>query len=221
MARGATIIVGVGPGLGVALAERFGREGRKVGLVARRAGELEGHRRALAERGVEAVAAAGDAGDEASLRGAVERAAADLGEVETLVYNAFAPRQGRPSKLDPKALVDDFRVNVAGALVAAQAVLPALRARGGGAILFTGGGLALDPYPDFASVAVGKAGIRNLALSLAKELAPENIHVATVTICGFIKEGTPFAPAAIADAYAELAAEPKDAWRAELVFRGG
>ncbi len=220
MAKGACIVVGVGPGLGVALAERFGREGRKVGLVARRAGELEGYRRALAERGVSAVAFEGDASDEASLRGAVGRAAAELGEVEVLVYNAAVMRQGKPSRLDVGSLVDDFRVNVAGALVATQAVLPALRARGGGTILFTGGGLALDPFPDFASLAVGKAGVRSLALSLAKELAPEGVHVATVTVCGFIKEGTPFAPSKVADVYAELAAEPQGSWRSEVVFRG-
>jgi short-subunit dehydrogenase len=219
MAKGACILVGAGPGLGAALAERLGREGRDVGLIARRASELEAQRRALSERGITATTAAADAADAASLREAVERIASELGDVEALVYNAAVLARGTPSRLDPRALVDDFRVNVVGALVAAQAALPALRARGGGAIVFTGGGLALDPHPDFASLAVGKAGVRNLALSLAKELAPENIHVATVTICGFIREGTPFAPAAIANVYAELLAEPKDAWRAEVVLR--
>ena len=56
-----------------------------------------------------------------------------------------------------------------------------MRAAGRGSILLTGGGLALDPtgWLPAASLAVGKAGLRSLAFSMHKELAPEGIHVGT------------------------------------------
>jgi NAD(P)-dependent dehydrogenase (short-subunit alcohol dehydrogenase family) len=73
--------------------------------------------------------------------------------------------------------------------------------------------------PQLASLAIGKAGIRSLALSLAKELAPEGIHVATVTICGFIQSGTAFAPDRLADRYLALHEQPRERWESEITVR--
>jgi len=115
-----------------------------------------------------------------------------------------------------------LQVNVAGALAAAQAVLPGMRARGSGAILFTGGGLAFDPtsWPAAASLALGKAALRNLAFSLHAELAPSGIHAGLLTIAGAVQPGTPFDPAHIAEAFWRLAGDAPGAFRAELIFRG-
>src|SRR6185295_7655594 len=160
------VVVGAGPGLGLAVAKRFGREGYLVALVARRADRLEEYRQELAKAGVEGRPFAADAGDAASLTTAFEAICDSLGDPEVLIYNAAVLKPGTPSTLAEGELVDAFRVNVAGALVAAQQVLPGMRKQGGGTLLFTGGGLALEPWPQYASLAVGKAGIRSLALSL-------------------------------------------------------
>lgn len=212
-------IVGVGPGLGLAVAERFGREGFKVGMLARRMDALEGYEQTLRDKGVDATGLPVEAGQPDDVGRALGDLRGRVGKIDVLVYNAAAMRKKPPSALTPEELVEDFRVSVAGALAAAHAVVPSMRAKGGGTILTTGGGLALEPSPGFASLAVGKAGLRSLSLSLAAELAPENVHVATVTICGFIQPGTHFAPEVIAEKYWELHVEPRDRWTHELVYR--
>lgn len=211
-------LVGIGPGLGLALARRFGREGFRVGLIARREGALASYVEGLEAEGITASAHPADAADPAALGRALAELQATHGPAEVLLYNAARIRSAMPSQVEPEELVADFRVNVAGALAAAQAALPGMKALGRGTILFTGGGLALEPVPQYAALAVGKAGIRSLALSLAKELKGEGIHVATVTICGFIAPGTPFDPDTIAEAFWTLHAQPQGSWEREIVF---
>ena len=117
-------------------------------------------------------------------------------------------------------LVREFRVNVGGALVAAQHVSGAMKARRGGALLFTGGGLALDPWPQMASLAIGKAGVRSLAMSLHKDLKDHGVRVATVTVAGLVKHGAgALDPGAIADVFFELYEQPAAAGDAERVVR--
>ncbi len=205
-------IVGFGPGIGAAVARRFAAGGFDVLGLAR---DPSRHA-ALAGPGVALQAA--NAGDAASLAGALPDRTA------VLVYNAYRASftKSGPSGIDPADLTADFAVNVTGALVAAQAVLPGMRAAGKGSILFTGGGLALDPtgWLPAASLAIGKAGLRSLAMTLHAELAPAGIHSGTVTIAGAVAPGTPFDPDRIADAFWDLHQDPPGAFRAELIFRG-
>ena len=163
-----------------------------------------------------------DAGDLAALHTALASIAHDIGPVEVLVYNAYRASYALPSTVRPENVVDDFRVNVVGALAAAQAVLPGMRRRGRGTVLFTGGGLALDPtgWLDACSLAIGKAGLRSLALTLNKELAPAGVHVGTVTIAGMIQPGTAFAPEKIVEAYWEMYQASATTRPAERIYKG-
>ena len=104
------------------------------------------------------------------------------------------------------------------ALAAAQWALPAMRGRARGTLLFTGGGLALEPKPGLASASLGKAALRSLALSLGAELAPAGIHAATVTICGFVRADTPLDPERVAEAFWDLHLEEPADWRREVVL---
>ena len=169
--------------------------------------------------GLEASFFETDAADTDALRNAFAQMREQVGDATVLIYNAFAMRMASPSKTNPEDLLSDLRTNVAGALTATQEVLRAMRAAKRGTILFTGGGFALDPLPQFASVGVGKAALRNLALSLAKELKPEGIHVGTVTICGMVKAGTHFDPERIAEKFLELHLQPAGNFEAEIVYR--
>jgi NAD(P)-dependent dehydrogenase (short-subunit alcohol dehydrogenase family) len=110
-------------------------------------------------------------------------------------------------------------VNVIGALISAKQVLPHMREQQRGSILFTGGGLALGPAPQYASLAMGKAALRNLAYSLGGELEDENILVGTVTIAGYIKPGTHFAPERIADAFWALHAQEPGQREHEIIYK--
>jgi short-subunit dehydrogenase len=205
--------------MGLAIARRFGREGFTLGLVARRAEALTGYAAELQQEGIDAAGFTANAGLTETLKEAFEQIKAQLGPPEVLVYNVAAITPGVPSQLPVEGLLANFTVNVAGALVAAQQVIPDMRAEGRGTILFTGGGLAFNPFPQAASLAIGKAGLRNLCYSLGEELEPEGIHVAIVTIAGTVKVGTFFDPARIAEKYWQLHSQPAGQWEREIIYR--
>lgn len=156
-----------------------------------------------------------DAGNEAELRAAIR----EFGAAEVLVYNASAGHAGPATALGVEDAITDFKVNALGAVVATQEVVPAMRAAGRGTILFTGGGLALQPMAQLASLSMGKAAIRNLTFAMAEELEPAGIHVATVTVCGFVQPGTKFDPDKIAEVYQALHEQPRDKWEREVIFK--
>jgi short-subunit dehydrogenase len=212
-------VVGAGPGLGAAIARRFGREGYHLALLARRLESLEEQTQAFKSSGIEAEAFQADASEPSSLENAFQRVQQQLGNPEVLVYNAAALKPGRLKDLTSEDLVQDFKVNLVGAMVAVQQVVAGMREQKRGTILLTGGGLALEPSPQYVSLSIGKAAIRNFCFSLAKELERDGIHVATVTIAGFIRPGTKFAPDAIADTYWQLHSQEKAAWQREIVYQ--
>ncbi len=210
-----TVIVGMGPGMGMALARRFGREGHRLGLLARRADALQELVDQLKAEGLDAHGHAVDAGDPAAVKKTLGHA-----NPEVLIYNASLFREAVPSQLDPEVFSTEFRAMAVGFLAAIQAVLPSMKAKDKGSILLTGGGSALSPFASGASLSVGKAAQRSLLLSLAQELGDTGIHAATVTICGMIQEGTPFDPVKLADHFWQLHAQPRGSFEVERVIKG-
>lgn len=204
--RPVALIIGMGPGLSAALAQRFAAGGYAIAGFARSPEKSAALAASMAEAGHKLDLRSVDAGDFSALASAVRAVEAQLGPVEVLVYNAYSATPALPSEIPLGALMADFRVNVGGALAAVQAVLPGMQTRGRGSLLLTGGGLALDPTPwlPAASLAVGKAGIRSLARSLHKELEGTPIRVGTVTITGQILPGTPLAPDILAQHFWDL-----------------
>ena len=200
-------IVGVGPGLSSAIAERFAQGGYAVGLIARSKPVVRMLSERLSDLG-EAAWACADAGDEHALQNALIAVEQRLGPTDVLIYNASVMRAEGALAVSPATIRAEFDVNLIGALISAQHVAPGMVARGSGTVLFTGGGLALEPYPEWASLALGKAALRNLAFSLYKELAPKNVHVAIVAVCGIVEEGGLFDPRSIAQEYWRLATQP-------------
>ena len=220
MAEKVCAVVGVGPGMGLAIARRFGKHGFTLALVARDAQKLADYARDMNDGGVANVQGfAADVSDPQQIVSAFQQIADTIGAPSVLVYNTSAASGGVPSKLDVADLNRDFSINVVGALVSAQQVIRAMREQKAGTILFTGGGLALNPAAPYASLAVGKAGIRSLAYTLGSELEPDNIHVATVTILGTIARGTHYDPDIIAESYWQLHMQPRDGWQHEIVYK--
>jgi NAD(P)-dependent dehydrogenase (short-subunit alcohol dehydrogenase family) len=213
-------LVGFGAGNGLGIARAFGAAGYRLALVSRTPAKSADALAQLSGAGIQAKAFAADAGDAASLNAAFAAIAADLGAPDVLVYNAMAPSFGRPSTLSAQSLVADFTVNVVGAFVSAQAVLPAMKQRGSGAILFTGGGWAMYPLVDAASASLGKAALRNLTFTLAEDLKGSGVRVGTLTIMGPVKAGTPFDPDKIGRAFLAYAQQPAAAFEPEQLFKG-
>lgn len=209
------VILGVGPLIGLAVAQRFAREGFRTVLIG-----LDGP--FLDEQISRLPSAQGiicDLGEASSVAPLFQRIRAAHGDAQVLIYNASAGGRGAVSSLAPETLQRDLRVNALAPLEAIREVLPAMRRAGQGTLLFTGGGLALKPQADLASGSMGKAALRQLALCLAEELAPEGLHAALVTVAGFVQRDTPFNPDLIADCFWELHREPRKAWRSEVMLR--
>jgi NAD(P)-dependent dehydrogenase (short-subunit alcohol dehydrogenase family) len=218
--KGPAIIIGYGPGVSGAFAEAIAREGHALALIARDAAKLDAAAKALRASGFDAEGFAADASDAASLTAALDAARARFGDAEVLLYNAAFWRPGPVLNTTPESFDADFHVCVTGALIAAQALAPAMIEAGRGTLLFTGGGLALYPSPQAPSLSIGKAGIRALALMLAEELAPKGIRVGTVTIAGEVAPNTAFAPEKIAAAFLSLHHGLPDPKTAEMLFSG-
>jgi NADP-dependent 3-hydroxy acid dehydrogenase YdfG len=215
------VIVGIGSGLGMAIARRFGQAGYDIAMLARRTEALAEYQTELAKDDITAQGFSVNVSDTAALIKVFDRIRQTMGTAEVLVYNAAVMKAADPLTISADELVTDFQVAVAGALTAIQKVVPGMRSQGQGIILLTGGALAYDEYsvPQYISLAIGKAGIRKLNFVMANALENENIHVATVTICGTIQPDTQFAPEKIAEIYWQLHCQARSNWQREYVYR--
>ncbi len=214
------IIVGAGPGIGQACALAFAREGYDIALIARQLAPLAALTTDItAATGRVARAYAADAADATALRAALAQVQQQQGPARVLIYNVASVQRARPMALDIEQMVCEFRANVVGALVSAQALADDMRAAGSGSLLFTGGGLADHPTAGYSSLSLCKAALKNLTHTLAQDLGVHGIHVATVTVHGFVQAGTHFDPHLIAQSFIKLHRQPKGRFDLELVYR--
>jgi NAD(P)-dependent dehydrogenase (short-subunit alcohol dehydrogenase family) len=227
MPDASALIVGVGPGLGAALARRFAKGGLKVAVAARRADRLAG---LAAEIGGRAYAC--DVADEAAVERLFAAASADLGAPAAVVYNAGAFARRSILEMTAEEFERCWRIGCLGGFLVGRAAARAMLPAGSGSILFTGATASLRGGANFAAFAAGKFALRAVAQSMARELGPSGIHVAHVIIDGQIEDATregrgPGArgeaamlhPDAIAEAYWQLHVQPKSAWTHELDLR--
>jgi len=212
-------VIGAGPGIGLSVARRFAREGFDLALLCRPSDDGAAFQAELEALGAKALVIPAELAQAGALEQALESTEVHAGHPEVLVYNASRGARRPVVEVDPETLAEDFRVSVAAALQCVRWALPAMRARGRGTLLFTGGGLALAPKAGEAAASMGKAALRSLALCLAPELAPEGIHAATVTVAGFVQRESAFNADFVAEAFWELHAEPREAWRGEIVLK--
>lgn len=218
MDKSCCVIVGAGPGLGLNIARRFAQGGFNIALISRDQKKLNGLTETLNSEGYTAQGFAADAAIEQELQSAFSRIHQWNGDIGGLVYNAAAMISDNVLDMTPSSMMDKMSLNLGGAIYSVNQVLPSMRGAGGGTILITGGGLGLEPYPDWASLSAGKAALRSYTLALHKALSPEEIHVAVIAICGIVDVGGLFDPDQIAEEYWQLHAESKPNWRRELVY---
>jgi short-subunit dehydrogenase len=213
------VLIGAGPGLGAAVAHRFGREGFRVTLVARREAALAELADALRATGSHADTVVADASDADAFRHELQRIA-ERSEPDVVVYNAALLASDNILTSDSDYLARAYAVDVLGAVTAAQVFTPAMRRNGAGTFLTTGGGFALQPHPDYATVSVGKAALRAVTALLHDELKTDGVHVTGITVAGNIAPETPFAPDRIAETYWALRGQPDSHWTPEVLFDG-
>lgn len=213
------LIVGAGEGVSQAIARRFGNGDFRVGLVSRNASNLQALATDLMTDGVDAYWATADAGDATELPSAISSLIDKMGKCDVLIYNAAVLKPGNPLDVNADQIATELEVNVLGAHRAVSIVAPSMIERGHGAILFTGGGLSLEPFPEWTSLAMGKAALRSFAISLFKELSPQGVHVSVLAICGIVESGGPFDPEEIAKEYWRVATDPRGLADREVVFQ--
>jgi len=209
-------LLGCGPGIGMSVASRFAREGFALGLITLDLAPIEPRVQELRTSGVKIELCEGDIRDDAWLINRMKSFELSIGAPTVLVFNASAGVNGSASVLKVDDLEADLETNLMVPLKVAQFVLPSMRRTNRGTILFTGGGIALKPQTDMASGSIGKCALRQLALLLHHELSHENIHVAIVTVSGFVQTDGVLNPNYIAEYYWKLHTQTPPMWDAEI-----
>jgi NAD(P)-dependent dehydrogenase (short-subunit alcohol dehydrogenase family) len=218
------LIVGAGEGLSASLARLFAREQMTVALAARRVEKLAGLCR---ETGASAFACDAAEPDQ------VEQLFADIerrmGAPEIVVYNASARARGPFVELDTADVARALTVSAFGGFLVAQQAVKRMLPKNHGAVLFTGASASVKGYAQSAPFAMGKFALRGLAQSMARELAPQGIHVAHFVIDGAIrnpgrtepadKPDSMLDPDAIAASYLQVLRQPRSAWTWEIELR--
>ena len=218
------LIVGVGSGLSASIARTFAKAGIDIALAARATDKLGALAR---EIGAKTYAC------DASQRAEVDKLFAALdaagGAPDVVVYNASYRTRGPLVDLNPAEVEKSVIVSSFGAFLVGQAAARRMLPRGHGAILFTGASASVKGYAQSAPFAMGKFALRGLAQSMARELAPQGIHVAHFVIDGGIRSARRAEPAdkpdslldpdAIAQSYLHILRQPRSAWTQEIELR--
>jgi NAD(P)-dependent dehydrogenase (short-subunit alcohol dehydrogenase family) len=217
-------IVGSGSGLSASLARVLRTAGLQIALGARDTTKLA---TLAAETGAHLVRI--DASERESVAAAFRRIETELATPDVVIYNASGRVRGPFVDLDPEQVQRSLAVSAFGGFLVAQEALRRMLPRRSGALLFTGASASVKGYAQSAPFAMGKFALRGLAQSLARELAPQGIHVAHFVIDGGIRsparaaaENPPDSlldPDAIARSYLHVLQQDRSAWTWEVELR--
>ena len=181
-------IIGAGPGLGAAVARRFGREGFSIALISRDQSKLDAMVADLEASGFTARAYAADVRTPAALEDALTRAAAELGTVTALQYSPLPSRDYLKPVLDltPELALEALQFSALGLIHAARAVLPAMREAGSGSILLINGGTSVKARAGFAGTSIAFPAESAYGEMLHDALEDEGVNVRQLVIPGGI-----------------------------------
>jgi NAD(P)-dependent dehydrogenase (short-subunit alcohol dehydrogenase family) len=218
MSKPVVVVVGAGPGVGGAVARRFGRAGYAALLVGRREPVVADLAESLRSEEVETRWAAADITDPSALQAAITELAGAAGRVDVLHFNPSAFRHRSPLELTPDELAADVALGVGGLLTALQAARPWMVA--GARVTATGSMAADKPWNEAASLGVQKAGLRNLVHSIDATLKGEGIRAVSVTVRGTLASDGPFSADNVAEAIHAAANQDESRWQTEVPYSG-
>ncbi|MDF1562588.1 MAG: SDR family NAD(P)-dependent oxidoreductase [Deltaproteobacteria bacterium] len=225
------VIVGVGPGLGTALARRLAEEEMKLALVARSKDRISKLAEELDFIASEATAYVADATKESDVRNLFEAVSEDLGLPDLVIFNAGASQRRSILEVGTSDLEDQWRQNCLGGFLVGREALRMMVPRGEGTLLFSGSTGSVSAAAGFAGFSVGKFGLRALAQSMAREVGPLGVHVGHIVIDGEILsernrqalvDRSPdefLTPEATAEAFLQLHRQKRSAWSFEMDLR--
>jgi len=176
------VVTGGGGGIGLAVARRLAAAGTRVVIAGRSTDRLEEGRRAIAAAGGEVDALAADVRDPDSVAALAEAVARRHGTVDALVANSGVAGTTAPLWETPvDAWADTIQTNLTGPFLCCRAFLPAMVARGAGAVVVIGSATGKRPMAGRTPYAASKAGLIGLVRTLALEAAPHGVRVNLVS----------------------------------------
>jgi len=235
-AQSSVLVVGVGAsrGLGAAIARRFAKGGHPVVLAGRNAEKLKSTAGELKDAAARVAFVVGDVSRAEDNKRFVAEAEA-LAPLAVAVHNAGGNEWAPFLEVTEESFTRHWREHALGGFQLAQAPIPVLVGHGGGSLFFTGASASLRGKAKFAPFASAKGALRNLTQSIAREYAPQNIHVGHVIVDGGIEGDRLLSrapqlqaergsdgllhPDAIAQVYWDLHHQHRSAWTLELDVR--
>jgi len=184
-------IFGAGSGLGASLAMRFGREGYRIALVARRAEPLAKRAEELSRQGIEAIVFPADITDLAGIPALVREIEGKAGAIDVAVYSPVTPEVGfvPALELDAAKLRPIAELFLFAPIELAHALLPGMLARGDGAFIYGNGLSSVRTTPGMSGVGPAMAAARNFIFTLNAEAKAHGVYAGAITI-GALIEGS-------------------------------
>jgi short-subunit dehydrogenase len=189
------VVCGFGPGISTGVAEKFGKEGFQVALVARNKERLDAGVKALGAKGIKAAAFPTDLYDPTAAAGLAERVRSSLGPISVIHWNAYGGRAGDLVAADADAIRAEMDIALVSPMRLISAALPDMKKSDGAAVLLTNGGFGkLNKQADEMAVqfnamglAIANAAKDKLAGLLSEKLRADNVYVTEVIIMGTVK----------------------------------
>ena len=198
------VVVGAGRGLGNGVAEKFGGNDFRVILMARSEEHLKEYATDFAAKGIEVYTQTADAADFDAFAQTFGKVVETYGTPDVLFYNVGVTVADNEVKMTTQTFVERYAVDVAGAYNCVRLVDTEEFAKKKGAILVTGGGLALQPYAGYLPLSMDKAALRAMVHALAPVLKEKGIYIGTVQVTGTIGSNDFYAPKTIAEEFWKL-----------------
>jgi NAD(P)-dependent dehydrogenase (short-subunit alcohol dehydrogenase family) len=174
----AIIITGVGPGMGRKLALAAAREGARVAVSARSQQFIESVRDEIVAAGGQAIASVTDVGDNAACEALAKTALDGFGRVDGLVNSAYYhPDWKTFEEADLDQWARAYDVACLGALRMIRAVLPTMKAQGGGAVVNVSTLATRRPMVGEGGYAIAKSALNQATRQLAVELGSYGVRV--------------------------------------------
>ncbi len=213
------LILGAGPGLSRSVACLFGQNGFIVSLAARNEKKLQSETTLLEGKGITVDYSVADISDQRQLISLLNRFKQENYLPDVILYNAFANAAGGFAEESWEKLQKELDTNVGAAFNLLKEMLPVYLKTGRGNLFFTGGGFGITPSPEYIGIGLGKAALRNLVQAANAQVKGSGVHVATVTVMGFIGGGDPhYAPDRIAEVYWKLYNQKQEDFEAEIIY---
>ena len=170
------IITGASMGIGEATAQIFAAAGAKLVLAARSVDKLDAVAQSLPAQ-AETLIVPTDMTDQAQVKALIETAYTHFGRIDILINNAGQAAAGPIATVNPDHYRQIIELNLFGPLHAIQAVVPKMKAQGGGVIINISSAVSKMAIPGIGAYASTKYALNGLSLTAHNELAADNIRV--------------------------------------------